>query len=504
MRELGLDMQMNRFVKKLCGELRRFRDNESGAVAMIYGPMAIMLLIAAGVAIDYSRAYLVKKEIGRALDAAVLAAGSMAVTDQDAMRDMAERYFDANISEKTKLHYNPQITVAFGDEEVTVTSEAVVPTILMKLAGHESVSVDARSVAGRTLVNIEVALVLDNTGSMSGSKMSDLKSAAKTLVDTLYDPQGSENFVQFALVPFTGGVNVGTDKINASWIDKDGVSTAAQEDFKNSYFYWLNPFYLGMTGVEALGHFNADWQGCVRARVGTGSDGEGGTVDLDLWDVPPNGSDPNTLWAPMIKPVYGYTTWWGGQPSNSSIRNRLEYDDTCPNAEILPLTNVASTIKSRIDGMNASGWTSIPIGLIWGWRVLSSDAPYTEGATYDTENMRKVIVLLTDGENNHQYYDPDPRDGVYSAYGMPAYGHLGTGWLGNKLDDKLEDICENVKSKNILIYSITFQVNDAGTRNLMRDCATREDMYFNSPSGASLQDAFDEIASGLQKLRLRQ
>ncbi len=477
---------MNSFVKKLFGELRRFRKNESGAVAMIYGPMAIMLLIAAGVAIDYSRAYLVKKEIGRALDAAVLAAGSMAVTDEDAMRDLAERYFAANISDNTKLHYDPQITVAIGNDEVTVTSQAVVPTILMRLAGHENVSVDARSVAGRTLVNIEVALVLDNTGSMSGSKIRDLKTAAKTLVDTLYAPEGSENFVQFALVPFTGGVNVGTHNINASWIDKDGVSNAAQEDFKNSYFYWLNPFYTGMTGVEALGHFNANWQGCVRARVGTGDDGDGGTVDLDLWDVPPDPNLPNTKWAPMIKPVYGYTTWWGGQPSNSNIRSRLEFDDTCPNAEILPLTNVGSTVKSRIDAMNADGWTSFPIGLICGLRVLSNAEPYTEGATYDTENMRKVIVLLTDGQNDHQYYDSDPTDGVYSAYGMPAYGHLGTGWLGNKLDDKLEDICENVKSKNILIYSITFQVNDSGTRNLMRNCATQNDMYFNSPSGSSV------------------
>lgn len=492
-----------KYINMINRQITRFRRDESGAVALVYAPMAIVLLLAAGMAIDYSRGYLVKKEISRALDAAVLAAGSLATTNQEQMTDLAERYFDANISDSTRTNFDPKITVTFGQDELTATSSANVQTYLMKLVGHDNMFVAAKSVAGTTLVNVEVALVLDNTGSMSGSKMSSLKSAAKTLVDTLYEPEGSDEFVRFALVPFTGGVNVGTDKINESWIDKAGASTAAQEDFKSNYTYWGMSQYDGMTAYEALNHFNADWQGCVRARVGQGY-ADGSLVDLDVWDVPPDASDPDTKWALMVKPVHGYTSWWGSKPSNSSIRNRLEFDDTCPNAEILPLSNSKGTIKSKIDSMNADGWTSVPVGLIWGWRVLSSDEPYTEGADYEEDNMRKVIVVLTDGQNDHQYYTSNKTEGVYSAYGMPAYDHLGYGWLGNGLDDKLETICENVKSKNILIYSITFQVSDNNTKDLMRNCATREDMYFNSPNAASLQDAFDEIASGLQKLQLKQ
>jgi hypothetical protein len=59
-----------------------------------------------------------------------------------------------------------------------------------------------------------------------------------------------------------------------------------------------------------------------------------------------------------------------------------------------------------------------------------------------------------------------------------------------------------VKSKDILIYSITFAVTNTNTQDLMRTCATREDMYFNSPNGDALEDAFEQIATGLQKLRL--
>lgn len=485
---------MPRIIPELKILINKFRSDENGAVSIIYGPLAIVLLLAGGLAIDYARGYLVKKEINRALDAAVLAAGSLPVTDVIAMTTIAKQYFDANISASTKKDYAPQINVVVGNSDVTVTSTANVPTILMKLAGHDSMEVNAKSVAGRTLVNIEVALVLDNTGSMSGSKMTDLKSAAKTLVDTLYATEGSSEYVEVALIPFTGAVNIGTGNKYASWVDFAGDSVAAQEDYGSSQTYSWKTSLNGKTAYEVLDDYGISWKGCVRARVGTGLNSNGDTVDLDLWDIPPSSSDVNTKWAPYLKPIHTL----GGSPSKKKVKKVLKYSSTCPSASILPLTNDHGTVKSKVDSMVASGYTSVPIGLIWGWRVLSSAAPFTEGDLETNSENRKVIVLLTDGQNHHGY----DYNGIYSAYGMPSYDHLGSGWLGNELDEKLETICTNVKSANILIYSITFQLDDTNTQNLMRACATREDMYFNSPNGASLQDAFNQIATGLQKLRL--
>jgi Flp pilus assembly protein TadG len=485
---------MQKIIKDIKRLVGHFHKSEDGAVAMIYGPMAIVLLLAAGISIDYARGYLVKKEIARALDAAVLAAGSLPVTDKKAMKKLARQYFRANISVSTRKDYKPTIKVVVKNDEVTATSSADVPTILMKLAGHDTMVVNEKSVVGRTLVNIEVALVLDNTGSMRGSKMSSLKTAAKTLVDTLYKTKGSSEYVEIALVPFTGAVNVGSANKNASWIDVDGDSVAAQEDYNENQKYSWNSTIDGMTAFEVLDEYNKSWSGCVRARVGTGSNGDGSTVDLDLWDVPPS-SDANTKWAPFLKPLYLAS----GEGGVNSILN-YNYGDTCPIQPILPLTNNVNTIKGDIDGMVADGWTSIPVGLVWGWRVLSSAEPYSEGDAESNAQNKKVIVVLTDGKNNHSHYDYS----VYSAYGMPSKGHLGYGWLGNELNDKLKKICTNVKSQDILIYSITFQLNDSNTQKLMRDCATREDMYFNSPDGSSLQDAFNQIATGLQRLRLKQ
>ena len=480
--------------------VNRFRSAEDGAVVMLYGPMAIVLLLAAGLSIDYARSYLVKKEIARALDAAVLAAGSLPVTDEAAMKTLAKQYFDANISTSTKKDYDPKINVVVSNEEITATSTADVPTILMKLAGYDTVDVNEKSVAGRTLVNIEVALVLDNTGSMRGSKLSSLKTAAKTLTDTLYATDGSSEYVEMALVPFAGAVNIGSLNKTASWVDVDGDSAAAQEDYGSKQTYNWDPdeTLKGKSAYEFLDHYDENWLGCIRAREGTGTKPDGGSVDLDLWDIPPRNDDVNTKWAPFLYPVHVLNSF--SSVDYWTVKNRLRRNRTCPSLPILPLTNDKTTIKNKIGNMVANGFTSIPVGLMWGWRVLSSAEPYTEGDAENNTQNRKVIVLLTDGKNDHGYH----YNGIYSAYGLPSYGHLGSGWLGNQLDDKLKKICSNVKSQDILIYSITFKLNDSNTKKLMRECATREDMYFNSPDGSSLQDAFNQIATGLQKLRLKQ
>ena len=62
--------------------------------------------------------------------------------------------------------------------------------------------------------------------------------------------------------------------------------------------------------------------------------------------------------------------------------------------------------------------------------------------------------------------------------------------------------------QDIYIYTITLQVDDASARTLMESCATPPDdcpgekCYFNSPTGADLEDAFESIAVGLNKLRV--
>jgi hypothetical protein len=89
---------------------------------------------------------------------------------------------------------------------------------------------------------LEVALVLDNSGSMSelghGSskvRFDLLKDAAKQLVDQLAGQaqmmKQISKPVQFSLVPFAASVNVGPTNQGAAWLDPNGISPVQHENF---------------------------------------------------------------------------------------------------------------------------------------------------------------------------------------------------------------------------------------------------------------------------------
>ena len=95
--------------------------------------------------------------------------------------------------------------------------EAAQETTLLKVAG-----VKAISVGGRTEVRLgapaylEVAMALDNTGSMKDfNKIGSLKDSASALVERLF-ADGAE--VKIGLVPFAQYVNVGTANAGAAWL----------------------------------------------------------------------------------------------------------------------------------------------------------------------------------------------------------------------------------------------------------------------------------------------
>ena len=86
----------------------------------------------------------------------------------------------------------------------------------------------------------------------------------------------------------------------------------------------------------------------------------------------------------------------------------------------MPLTSNEGTIQTNIAAMRhwSGGGTNQAEGLAWGWRVLSPTAPFTEGAPYGPD-VRKVIVLMSDGENTNVGSDP------VLASDYSAYNHLG-------------------------------------------------------------------------------
>jgi len=420
--------------------------------------------------------------------------------------------------------------------QVDVTVTARVPTTFMRIAGVDTIDVTVHSQVLRQQRDLEVVMVLDNTGSMADcsgwhctAKIDQLKTAANKLVTVLFGDDTTSEHVKVGLVPFSAAVNVGTGAIGKGWIDESGASFLQTEDIALP------------SSVTLLGLFNTmkntSWAGCVRARLKSNGD------DVDLTDAPPTSTD--TRWVPYFAPDEPDTkdSWGRSIYSNNYIddkcnncsdqqrqRNASKYTNAqasysslgpnfnCVPQKIQPLTNVKSTITTAIAGMAAKGSTVIPSGLGWGWRVLSPTEPYTEGVPYTDQRVAKAIILLTDGRNQVEA-DNGINNSFYSSYGFAAQGHLGNtdgSQTRQKLDEKTTALCNAIKEnkdeivddQDIYIYTITLEVDDVSARTLMESCATPpadcpgEKCYFNSPSGADLEDAFESIAIGLNKLRV--
>ena len=103
------------------------------------------------------------------------------------------------------------------------------------------------------------------------------------------------------------------------------------------------------------------------------------------------------------------------------------------------------------------------VGMVWGWRVLSPSAPFTEGVSYDNYDWRKIVVMMTDG--NSQFYKDDE-----TAYGRLSDGVLGTtnnGSAKNILNQRMAETCALMKAKDkrIDIYTVIFTSSvDSGSR----------------------------------------
>jgi uncharacterized protein YegL len=169
----------------------------------------------------------------------------------------------------------------------------------------------------------------------------------------------------------------------------------------------------------------------------------------------------------------------------------------CPVVPIQPLTTDKSKITDAIDDMTSNGSTLSNIGMVWGYRVISPERPFAEGAAWDDKNWRKVVILMTDGMNSMS---------GYTAYGPPdlALDHIDNG----DLDSRLSDTCENMKQDGITIYTVTFATAagdiDEATQDLYRDCASSSDKYYHAPSQEALETAFENIGKELANLHISQ
>jgi Flp pilus assembly protein TadG len=201
--------------------LRRFSFPEAivrdsrGSVLPLFGLMVLPLAFAVGLAIDSARGYRTDQQVAAALDAAALATAKAlrldSLTDGE-LEQVADTYFRANFLND----HNTDTTVAplalSIDREINVvslTATVDLPTSFGRLMSVQSFRIVKSAQATYDAKDVELAMMLDVSGSMAGSKLSDLKSAAQDLVDMLLSANESGAKNRIGIAPYSTAVNAG-------------------------------------------------------------------------------------------------------------------------------------------------------------------------------------------------------------------------------------------------------------------------------------------------------
>ncbi len=177
-------------------------------MAIWFAVMALPLAVLSFALIDINRASVEKRHLQDALDAAtLLAARSTADTDNE-LQTIGEAALRAQLAGMSEATLRSSSFRLVGTKIESTAVATLAPYISnLWLQGDMQVGVQAE--VARASTNLELALVLDITGSMSGTPLSDLKTAAKDLIDYVIQDVQTPYYSKAAIVPYSVGVNVG-------------------------------------------------------------------------------------------------------------------------------------------------------------------------------------------------------------------------------------------------------------------------------------------------------
>ncbi|MDY6924703.1 MAG: pilus assembly protein TadG-related protein [Pseudomonadota bacterium] len=281
-------MGLKTWIDGACGGARdlarRLRDDVGGNIAMMFGlSLPVLILMSLG-GVDIHRMSTVKVNLQDALDAATLAAARSPYMTEAELTQVGLAALKANLQAYPNVTLEEDLTTFTLTEDDVVVAKTrvqvttIVANILLPPYGQmmdKTMPVGGRSEVDRSSRNLEVALVLDVTGSMGeGSRMADLKAAAAALVEIVVQPVQTPYYSKMALVPYSMGVNLGSNAnavrgtptgstgvtgavMNLSGTAKDVTSatkgspvviTAPGHGFNNNDIVWIS----GATGMTQL------------------------------------------------------------------------------------------------------------------------------------------------------------------------------------------------------------------------------------------------------------
>jgi Flp pilus assembly protein TadG len=535
--------------------LSRFRKEEDGSLFVFGMVLFILMIMVGGIAVDVMRYEQRRVALQQTLDRSVLAAASLT-------QDLDPEVVVNDYMDKADLQqYLTDITVTEGlnFRNVDASADAGLNNFFMQMVGVPTFTVPADSGAEQRINNVEIAMVLDISGSMlTNSKEQNLKNAAKEFVDTVLT-NDTDNRIAISMVPYNGQVNLGP-------------------------------------------HLRAKFNATVPS----------GNANVQCIDLPASVYSTVTMSRTLAMPMTAHADTFSSTTQNTSYTaiqghsvnaNNIITNNWCPPYAqnfVRVMSSDIPTLQSQIDALQVVGATSINAGVRWGLTLLDPAQrplitelvnegqvhPDFQGRPYDwdDEEAMKVIILMTDGEHfaedrvnttyksgnapiwysatdnafairhtsgrpsaagSNEYYYParnsgagEWRSAVLSGYTQQTWPQvwararvqwvawqlyaraLGTSsstrtntyntWMQNfrtqtaisTMDSQLASVCNLARQRNVIVYGIAFEA-PANGRAAIESCASSPAHYFNA-QGLEIRTAFRAIAANISQLRLTQ
>lgn len=463
-----------------------FARHEGGNIATVMALAVMPLMIAVGGAIDYSRASSAREHLQAATDSATISrttdarnGTAMATIGTQIKAQVIAQTNDPNVT----LPNNP--TMSSDGTTMCVDTTSYSTNMFMNLVRVSTLPISAHSCTTFNLDSFEIAVVVDNSGSMANSalngqtKMQAAITAANNLVTAMSSTPPGVPRTAFSVVPFSSSVNVGQANAAKPFMDTTGKSSFHFKSFQMpSGASWLPTSKFQMNTLVGSG-----WYGCVEERPAPYMTSDTAANSSTSWD---------TLYVPFFYPdendsnqysIVDYLDDNGGSCTSNDVyyqadRNNTSLKDgqskvckykngvkksgnslfgtgyplgpnvTCTVDALTPLTTDTTIVTNAINGMSAAGDTNIMTGVMWGWRTISPNGPFNASAgaltvgpqvakSYGYTNAaggknHKVLVLLTDGDNHwggqagdSAIYGSDHNGSAYSAFGFFAENRIG-------------------------------------------------------------------------------
>nr|USU33740.1 pilus assembly protein [Methylobacterium sp. OTU13CASTA1] len=574
---------------------RRFLGDRRGNIAVIFGLSFLPLMFLAGTGIDYGRASSMRARLQNAVDGTALSlcqtgtATTSAALEDQATKLIASYMPGATLETPLAIGANPR-TILVKASATYRTAFASLLRINTIDVGAASQCATPMAQTFEIAIALDTTGSMDVVGG-SGTKMSAAQDAAKKFIDYVYTKPAFSPQTRISIVPFAGGVAVDPKTYGSTtpWID--GAAKSAYHwtnvDFSAASSTVKTAIRSRFDIFDQLRKLDSSWgwAGCLETLP----------YPLNVQDSAPTLDDPNSYFVPMFAPDEpgGDTTGkvtlsvlskspdtknsYTGLPlqaqtyinsylddntnepscafkamtlteaemrvckyykpvwSASTSKNVLQLpngpNNGCTSKPLQTLTNETGKLKTLIDSLIASGSTNIFEGFMWAWRTISPTSVFGQATAYSDTSVRKVIVLMTDGENswypNSAFDLTNMHNSIFSPFsyminangtkvsgspGLPSRLTSGTGTPTTlaqaraALDALTREACTNAKARNIAVFTIGFSVPndpiDQAGINLLRDCATVPAQAYVANSSTALIAAFDDIAKSIGKLRI--